>query len=90
MRLNIPDLEYAINLYLTGNKKKSLEYFFPDSKTDAFSQHHYMYDYQIIFEILTKIGFTKIKRCVFQKGSTPDIKVLDNRPEETLFVEAIK
>jgi len=35
-------------------------------------------------------GFVNITRCTFRKGHVPDVEVLDNRPHETLYVEAQK
>ena len=35
-------------------------------------------------------GFRKIERKGFREGETPDIARLDNRPEERLYVEAVK
>jgi hypothetical protein len=44
-----------------------------------------------LIEVSTKdAGFSKIVRCEYQLGKTPDLDTLDNRPEETLFVEAMK
>jgi hypothetical protein len=49
-----------------------------------------MYDYEMLRELLQKVGFVSISRNNFREGHTPDIARLDNRPEETLFVEAMK
>jgi len=65
-------------------------YFFVDDLSSYLARHKYMYDFEIIFEILIEAGFRKVVKCGYQKGNTPDLDVLDNRPEETLFVEAVK
>ena len=49
-----------------------------------------MYDFEMLSEILKDIGFNDIKRCDYQQGETPDIDILDNRKDESLFVEARK
>jgi predicted SAM-dependent methyltransferase len=90
IRISVPDLEYAISLYFKDRKDESLRnYFFIDEDND-FSRHKYMYDYEMLYSILKDIGFQDIKRHDFQKGSIPDVKLLDNRKEDSLFIEAKK
>lgn len=90
LRLAVPDLEHAIGLYQTGQKEAALRYFFIPSRSELFDQHHYMYDFELLKRLLESAGFREIERCSFQVGKVPDIQHLDNRPEETLFVEAGK
>jgi hypothetical protein len=49
-----------------------------------------MYDFDLLRSELTKAGFSKIERRSYRDGDVPDIALLDNRPEETLYVEATK
>ena len=91
MRISIPVLQYAISLYSLGRKDEMLrQYFFVDDDGASFSQHRYMYDYELLSKILSNIGFADIKRCEFQVGLVPDCELLDNRPDESLFVEVTK
>ena len=91
LRISVPDLEYAVGLYSQGKKNKMLnKYFFVDHNQPYFSRHKYMYDFELLAELLKGVGFRKIKRCKFGEGSIPEIEVLDNRPEDSLFVEVIK
>jgi predicted SAM-dependent methyltransferase len=90
MRICVPDLEHAVELYRTGRKKEALEYFFLPAKVDHYRYHRYLYDFELLEELLERAGFRKISKMSYQKGKMPDIQVLDNRPEETLYVEATK
>ncbi len=91
LRMSIPDLEYAIKLYSGGEKYKMLRnYFFVEDDDSHFSRHKYMYDFQILSALLKDIGFIDIVRKSYQNGSVPDVDILDNRPEDSLFVEASK
>lgn len=91
MRVSIPDLEYAIGLYASGRKDEMLKnYFFVEDGDSHYSRHKYMYDFAMLSALLKEIGFRKITRCNFKEGSVPDIGALDNRPDESLFVEARK
>jgi Holliday junction resolvase len=51
-----------------------------------------LFTHDFIAELLEKAGFSEVRRCAFgQTGSPfPEIVELDNRPEESLFVEARK
>jgi SAM-dependent methyltransferase len=90
VRVCVPDLEIAVRLYQQGHKHQALAYFFAPSWYDLFAQHHYMYDYELLTELLRTQGFVAIRRCQYREGATPDLDKLDNRPEETLYVEAEK
>ena len=94
LRISIPDLAYAISLYARGtrgDKVKMLDdYFFVDNNESFLARHKYMYDFELLKSLLEKIGFSKIVHCSYQVGQTPDIKLLDNRPDDSLFVEAVK
>jgi predicted SAM-dependent methyltransferase len=89
IRIAVPDLEYAIQLYSIGQKRRMLDdYFFVNDLSSFLARHKYMYDFELLKEVLEKIGYKDIRRCEFNKGEIPDLAFLDNRPEETLFVEA--
>jgi Methyltransferase domain len=88
LRIAVPDLEYAWQLYRQGKKALMLhDFFFTGSDTD-FSQHRYAYDFELLSRALSEARFQDIQRVAFREGLTPDIDILDNRPEYTLFVEA--
>jgi SAM-dependent methyltransferase len=90
VRICVPDLQYAFSLYAQGAKAQALNYFFVGSKAGSFHQHRYMYDFDLLSAALKKAGFKSVERCSYQQGSVPDIELLDNRPQETLYVEAVK
>ena len=89
IRVCVPDLQHAFDLYRSGKKEEALEYFFQDEHTAEFHRHKYMYDFEILRSLLEESGFSGVQRCEFRQGRTPDIDKLDNRPHETLFVEAV-
>jgi predicted SAM-dependent methyltransferase len=91
VRISIPDLNYALSLYASGEKERMLQdYFFIDSQGSYYARHKYMYDFEGLRKLLAEKGFTEIEKCGFQQGQLPDIEILDNRPEDSLFVEAAK
>lgn len=91
LRIAVPDLEYALSLYAQGDKEKMLlNYFFVEDMESHYARHKYMYDYSMLEKQLKDIGFLEVRRCQYREGCVPDIEILDNRPEESLFVEAMK
>jgi predicted SAM-dependent methyltransferase len=91
IRISVPDLAYAVSLYKLGKKNEMLEdYFFVSGRDSYLARHKYMYDFDLIKVALEKAGFTKVTRCEYRKGKTPNIKILDLYPRVSLFVEAVK
>ncbi len=91
IRIAVPDLAHALGLYATGQKTTMLSnYFFVDDLESTLARHKYMYDFEMLQRVLELAGFTNVTRCDFNRGRTPNIDILDNRPEDTLFVEAEK
>jgi predicted SAM-dependent methyltransferase len=87
LRLIVPDLSFIIDLYLNGNKERALSFFFSEN---SFTPHRFMYDFESLKEQLIVANFREIVHCSFKEGRVPDIDLLDNRPGESLYVEAIK
>lgn len=88
VRVCVPDLEHAVGLYTSGERERALDYFFVPSRAGYYRQHRYMYDYVLLEQALRDAGFRAIRRCAYRQGDVPDLDLLDNRPEETLYVEA--
>jgi predicted SAM-dependent methyltransferase len=91
VRVCVPDLAHAIALYRKGEKERMLaDYFFVEDLESSLARHKYMYDFELLARALADAGFRNIVRCAYREGRTPDLALLDNRPEETLYVEAEK
>jgi predicted SAM-dependent methyltransferase len=100
LRLGLPDLDRGIQAYLRGDR----EYFLiPDdivhSHGGRFIVHMLWYGYSVtlftadfIEELLRRAGFDRVEHCGFRETRSrhPDIVELDNREQESLFVEAVK
>jgi len=100
LRLGLPDMDRAIDAYL----RKDPDYFLiPDEVTRSpggkmivqliwFGRSRTMFTYDFTEELLRKSGFREVRRCAFGQTQSPfpEIVELDNRPGESLFVEAVK
>jgi len=90
IRIIIPDLAYAFSLYQQGEKERALDLFYLESCAGQLGTHKYLYDYELIERALNNEGFQQVERCAFKVGNIPDLDILDNRPDQSLYVEAVK
>jgi predicted SAM-dependent methyltransferase len=100
LRLVLPDLDKGIQAYQAGDDA----YFQVDpaevtSRGGRFIFHMLWYGYSkalftvdFVEELLRQAGFSESRRCRFRQTQSnfPDIVTLDNREQESLFVEARK
>jgi predicted SAM-dependent methyltransferase len=100
LRLGLPDLDKAIQAYAAGNHA----YFHvPDADAKEigtklvtqlvwYGSVRTPFTFDCIAEFLARHNFRRIYRCAFQHTRSPysEIIDLDNRPRESLFVEAMK
>ena len=100
LRLTLPDLDKGIQAYLRGDR----DYFLiPDDEVKSlgaklivqllwYGYSRTMFTADFIEEILLKAGFTSVTRCRYKETSSPHAGIveLDNREQESLFVEAVK
>jgi SAM-dependent methyltransferase len=100
LRLSLPDLDLAIDAY----RSKDVDYFLIDDDEVRslagkmivqllwYGRSRSMFTWEFTKELLERNGFRDITRCVFEQSPSgqPGITELDNRPLESLFVEALK
>lgn len=100
LRLCLPDVDRGIAAYLRGDQ----DYFLvPDSAAKSsggkFIVHMLWYGHSVtlftadfIEELLGRAGFSAVHHCLYRvtTGDHPGLVDLDNRQDESLFVEAVK
>ena len=100
LRMALPDLDKGIDAY----HRKDKEYFkVPDQDAKSVSAKFVtqmvwygysrsLFTHEFIEEQLEKAGFSKVDHVSFKKTASrfPAIVELDNREQESLFVEAVK
>ena len=98
LRLSLPDLDINIRQYQARNQKH-FELYMWDTLAGNFitqvlwhSTVRCFYTKEFIEELLKKAGFSQVHHVSFGSTSTrwPALASLDNRPQESLFVEAVK
>ena len=89
IRTSVPNLGWLVSEYNSGNRRLMVDGIFGDDGHGDYALHRYMYDEELLADLLTGAGFTDVRTCAFREGRTPDLEVLDNR-EGSLVVEAVK
>jgi hypothetical protein len=54
------------------------------------NRHHWMYNECSLGRLLLESGFSRAYRCPYRQGECPDVEILDSRPENSLYMEAVK
>ncbi len=100
LRLGLPDMDRAIQAYLRNDR----EYFLiPDHVCETtagkmivqlmwYGRSRTMFTSDFTEELLRRSGFRGVNRCEYLKTCSPfpEIIELDNRPQESLFIEGVK
>ena len=101
-RLVVPDLEFHCRRYLkkveigeSAGREAHDELLFNVyggylNKRRYGAEHLYMYDWNTLRLLLTDIGFSQVIRQTYRKGVDNELFLLDNRPEDSLHIDAIK
>lgn len=90
LRVVVPDLEVAWEMYRHGDKERMIHDFFFAEEVSGFGNHRYAYDFEMLSGVLDSLGFTDVEQKRYREGATPDLELLDNREDYSLFVEAVK
>lgn len=90
MRVSVPDLTIMVNSYQEEDGDAFVKAMFEIDQANAKNRHQWMYNERSMRAMLSEAGFASITRCQYRQGKCPDLELLDNRPEHSLFMEADK
>jgi SAM-dependent methyltransferase len=90
VRITVPDLDLALAGYDSNNPDGFLETVYVAHQDRDKNRHHWMYTGASLTKLLREVGFSQAYRTTYREGRCPDLEQLDNRPDVSLFVEAIK
>ena len=89
-RIVVPDLDLIVSRYDPSTTEPFLRMIFEEPGAATKNAHHWHYNALSLTEALRQTGFREAYRCAYREGSCPDLELLDNRPEDSLYVEGIK
>ena len=98
VRVVVPDLAFGARQYMAAleadpNDAKAAHDFLnwlQLSRPGVRDPHLWMYDAPSLTAMLSGAGFTNVTVCQFKQGRVPDCETLDNRPEDSIHLEAEK
>jgi len=91
VRFVLPDLEYCMRLYDPADPRKFLETIFENTQRGLEkNQHKWMYTAPYLIRLLKETGFSFPCQREYQKTDFIPFIPLDNRPENSFYVEARK
>lgn len=89
-RIVVPDLEHFVGLYEQGRGEEAVDGIFSAGVPGRLGRHRYMYDEDGLRRLVREAGFADAERRAFREGAVPDLELLDNREDESLYVEVRK
>ncbi len=89
-RVSVPDLDLAIRDYDPKNPDKLLQIMYTEYQSKDKNRHHWMYNEHNLGQLLRDAGFHEVERCEYRQGRCVDVEQIDNRPDVSLFMEALK
>jgi predicted SAM-dependent methyltransferase len=89
-RVVVPSLEIAIAEYRPDAPEACLEAIFENRHSWAKNVHKWMYTRESLARTFEENGFVSVSKEAFRTGRMPDLNSLDNRPENSIYVEGQK
>jgi predicted SAM-dependent methyltransferase len=90
-RVVVPDLEKIIKIFDRQDPRQFVTAIFEVSaRRNVKNAHHCGFTGSLLEKLFREAGFTETAVLAYKVGRCPDVEELDNRPEESLFFEAIK
>ncbi|MDR3579652.1 MAG: methyltransferase domain-containing protein [Oryzomonas sp.] len=91
VRVSVPDLDKIVATYRRDDPSEFLMRIFEaPHRGSVKNAHHCGFSAPFLLELFRKAGFSRAEETMFLQGACPDIALLDNRPDESLFCEAFK
>lgn len=89
-RVSVPDLEKAVGSFDPDEPRPFLAVVLETSARGGRNLHRSGYTGRFLVRLFREAGFRDASVVGFRQGRCPDLERLDNRPEESVFVEAVR
>lgn len=90
-RVVVPDLEKAMATYDRNDPRRFLAGVFEAaSRSRGKNSHHCAFTGPFLERLFRTAGFRDVATVSYRTGRCPDLELLDTRPGESIFFEAIK
>jgi predicted SAM-dependent methyltransferase len=85
-----PSLNWALSLYDEAQPEKMLDAILEQDHSNPKNRHQWMYTAPSLCRLKRSVGFVDVREFGYREGRLPDLEALDNRPENSIYVEGIK
>lgn len=89
-RVVAPSLQMAISEYSESSPETTLGMIFEHQHENPKNRHQWMYTESSLVNLMESIGFKEVKKMSYKEGRLPDLELIDNRPENSIYVEGMK
>jgi SAM-dependent methyltransferase len=90
-RVVVPDLERIVAVYSAERPQQFIRKMFEaERRQDLPFAHHCAFTRASLASLFSMAGFSDAGATKYREGRCPDLDRLDNRPEESIFFEAVK
>ncbi len=89
-RVVVPSLELAIAQYRAASPDECLDAIFENRHEGFKNIHKWMYTGESLAKVFRETGFASVTQETYRKGRLPDLVTVDNRPENSIYVEGQK
>jgi predicted SAM-dependent methyltransferase len=89
-RIVAPSLEWAMTLYSDADPAPFLGAVFEHEHQKAKNRHQWMYTGASLAKVMAEAGLTEVEILRYREGRLPDLASIDNRPENSIYVEGVK
>lgn len=89
-RVVAPSLKWALELYDEQRPEAMLKAIFEQDQVNPNDRHQWMYTGPSLVRLMQGAGFVEVRECAYRDGRLPDLERIDNRPENSIYVEGVK
>jgi len=89
-RVAVPSLELAMRIYRPDAPDDCLNLIFENNHGLSKNIHKWMYTEESLARVFREAGFTAVAPQRYRSGRLPNLEAVDNRPENSIYVEGEK
>ena len=90
VRIVVPSLHYCVKLYDLEDPSAMLQGIFECSRSGAKNRHQWMYTERSLCDLLSRNGYVHVRAWEYKEGRCEDVALIDNRPENSIYIEGEK
>jgi SAM-dependent methyltransferase len=90
VRFAVPDLDLYVRGYSKEDPNAMLAGILENQGKSVKNRHQWMYTEPTLVALLKAYSFIDVRPCAYKTGKCEDLEIIDNRPENSIYVEGTK